>query len=88
MTSSVPIDPVRLRRVRWRCRRGLLENDLVLQRFLARHGEELCDADVAALDSLLDLTDKELLDLILGRAAAAPSDDPRVHRVLAMLRAA
>jgi antitoxin CptB len=81
------LDPARLRRVRWRCRRGLLENDLVLQRFLARHGEHLTDADLGGLDRLLELTDPQLLDLILERVPQPSSDDPGVHRVLALLRA-
>ncbi len=60
-------DPARRRRLRWRARRGLLENDLVLTRFLDRHEVELSDDDVAGLDVLLDLSDNELLDLILAR---------------------
>ncbi|HLJ74461.1 MAG TPA: succinate dehydrogenase assembly factor 2, partial [Thermoanaerobaculia bacterium] len=32
------IDAARLRRIRWRCRRGMLENDLVLSRFLDARG--------------------------------------------------
>ena len=60
-------DPARRRRLRWRARRGLLENDLVLTRFLDRHEGELTDDQVVGLDGLLDLTDNELLDLILGR---------------------
>lgn len=82
-------DPRRRARLRWRARRGLLENDLVLQRFFDRHEQALTDADVAGLDALLDLPDNELLDLILRRiephgALAAPA----VARVLALLRAA
>ena len=64
------MDARRLARLRWRARRGMLENDLVLERFLAARGAGLTDDEVAALDRLLDLTDNELWDLIAGRAEA------------------
>jgi antitoxin CptB len=82
-------DPARRRRLRWRARRGLLENDLVLTRFLDRHEGELTDADVAGLDRLLDLTDNELMDLILGRVEPrGEPDDPDARRILGRLRTA
>ena len=62
------LDDPRLRRIRWRCRRGMLENDIVLARFLDRHGESLSDGDVASLDALLDLSDNALWDVIAGRS--------------------
>ncbi len=65
------VDPVRLARIRWRCRRGLLENDLVLARFLDAHCEALTEEQVVMLDKLLALTDNELWDLIAGRAEPA-----------------
>ena len=64
------MDERRLARLRWRARRGMLENDLVLERFLAARGASLTDDEVATLDRLLDLTDNELWDLIAGRAEA------------------
>jgi antitoxin CptB len=64
------IDDERLRRIRWRCRRGMLENDLVLTRFLDRCGSALTDADVASLDALLDMSDNALWDVIAGRVDA------------------
>jgi antitoxin CptB len=66
------IDARRLARLRWRCRRGMLENDLILARFLDRRGDALTEAEVAGLDRLLDLTDNELWDVLCGRAAADP----------------
>ncbi len=82
-------DPARRRRLRWRARRGLLENDLVVTRFLDAHELGLTDADVAGLDRLLDLTDNDLLDLILGRRE--PDGDfggPDALRMLERLRSA
>jgi len=57
----------RLNRIRWRSRRGMLENDLVLTRFLDVRGPLLTEDEIAMLDRLLDLGDNELWDLIAGR---------------------
>ena len=72
-------------RLRWRCRRGLLENDLILARFLDARGASMNAGEVAALDRLLDLADNELWDLLAGRAEAA---DATLRTLLAELRAA
>jgi antitoxin CptB len=64
------MDERRLARLRWRCRRGMLENDIVLERFLAARGASITDEELAMLDRLLDLTDGDLWDLIAGRAEA------------------
>ena len=81
-------DPARRARLRWRARRGLLENDLVLERFFERHEAALTDDDVGGLDALLELPDNELLDLILHRAEPQGAlAEPAVARVLEMLRA-
>ena len=77
--------PTELNRLRWRCRRGLLENDLILARFLDARGEELTEGELAALDRLLDLPDNELWDLLSGRAEPA---GPGVLPILQALRAA
>jgi antitoxin CptB len=83
--AQAGIDGVRLARLRWRCRRGMLENDLVLTRFLAAGDRSLTEDEVAQLDRLLDLPDGELWDLISGRAE---SPDPAVAPLLALLRRA
>ena len=63
----------------------MLENDLVLTRFLDARGTALSESEVALLDRLLDLPDNELWDLIAGRADPA---DAEVGPVLQQLRAA
>ncbi len=76
-------------RLRWRARRGLLENDLILTRFLDAHEETLSDEDVDALTRLLDLADNPLMDLLLGRAEPEGEvDQPQVRALLARLRQA
>ena len=66
-------------RLKWRCRRGLLELDIVLERYLARHPQD------AELHPLLDLPDNDLWDIVAGR-----SEDyaPHLKDVVARLRAA
>ena len=73
----------RLERMRWRCRRGMLENDLILARFLATSGASLTEEDVASLDVLLDMTDNALWDVIIGRI----EPDPALAALVARLRA-
>jgi len=70
-------------RIRWRCRRGLLELDLVLNAFLERHLDELDAGGLEALKSLLVRSDPELLDLVLGREEAAGVGE---RRLLALMR--
>lgn len=85
--SSLPADPTDLSRLRWRARRGLLENDLLLQRFLARHGDGLDAGAVRDLGELLALDDNTLLDLLLQRGALPDHlDRPGIHSLLAVLR--
>ena len=74
--ARVPLDAVRLARLRWRCRRGMLENDLILERFLARRGDDLTEDEVVALDRLLDLPDGDLWDVLCERAPAPPDVQP------------
>ena len=82
-SAAIPValDPRRLARLRWRCRRGMLENDLILARFLDRRGDALREDEVAALDRLLDLPDNDLWDLLCGRAAADPDLAPLVREL-------
>ncbi len=78
-------DDRQLARLKWRCRRGMLENDLILARFLEARGEAMSEADTAALDRLLDLADNDLWDLLSGRNEPA---DPSLAPLLRQLRTA
>jgi len=76
-------------RLRWRARRGLLENDLIITRFLDAYETRLTDEDVVALTALFELDDNSLLDLLLAREEPSGKlDTPAVRSVLARLRAA
>lgn len=57
-----------LERIRWRSRRGLLELDIVLTRFIDRHYAQLDEAGQRAFEELLDTPDNLLWDMIAGRA--------------------
>ena len=81
------VDERTLSRLKWRCRRGLLENDLFIERFFSWHGAELTTGDAGALAQLMTLADNDLLDLLLGRTQLQGElDNPGVRRVLALLQ--
>jgi antitoxin CptB len=85
--SDEHVDERTLSRLKWRCRRGLLENDLFIDRFFSRHEKELTMRDAGALAQLMTLTDNDLLDLLLGRTQLQGElNEPDVRRVLALLR--
>ena len=84
------IDERALSKLKWRCRRGLLENDLFIERFFRRFESTLTLRQSQGLAALMDLSDNDLLDLHLGRkplAQVSPElDRAEVHEVLKMLR--
>ena len=65
--AAAVIDERALSKLRWRCRRGLLENDLLIERFFNRFATTLCEDQAHALQVLMDLSDNDLLDLLLRR---------------------
>ena len=86
-TDDALLDERSFSKLRWRCRRGLLENDLFIERFFARHAQGLTVRQADALGLLMDLSDNDLLDLLLGRKLLEGDlarDD--VTQVLALLR--
>ncbi len=85
---ELPIDARALSKLRWRCRRGLLENDLFIERFFARYADTLSARQADALGHLMDLSDNDLLDLLLGRKSqvAGHAMDSDRREVLALLR--
>ena len=82
------LDERGLSKLRWRCRRGLLENDLFIERFFDRHASTLTVGQAQGMYDLMELSDNDLMDLLLrrrepeGSLAQAPACD-----VLALLRA-
>ena len=75
------MDAVSQSRLKWKCRRGLLELDLVLQDFIEKHLEE---NDINPLNELLDLQDIDLWAIVCGRSEEF---DPKFQGIVARLRA-
>ena len=72
------MDRVARDRLKWKCRRGLLELDLVLERYLRSNPED------AELSELLELPDNDLWDIVSGRSDRY---DGRFEAIVARLRA-
>jgi len=88
MSEPPVIGDLERRRLRWRARRGMLENDLIVSRFLDREGDRLDVAEIVALEALLDLPDNELIDLLLGRKDPNDAlDNNAVRNLLRRMRA-
>ncbi len=74
-----------LPQLRWRCRRGMLELDLLLNDYLSQHFEQLDREQLALFESLLDYPDPVLLDLLLGNMQAS---DTRLAEFVATIQIA
>ena len=70
-------------RLRWQCRRGLLELDLVLERFLEKYGDRLQGGRLSSFQTLLTYTDDKLWDLIRARTECP---DARFAEVVQWMR--
>jgi antitoxin CptB len=90
VASDALLDERGLSKLQWRCRRGLLENDLFIERFFRRYSATLTVRHAQALSALMDLSDNDLLDVHLARKTLSQVDDALdsadVHEVLKMLR--
>ena len=86
--ASPLLDARALSKLHWRCRRGLLENDLFIERFFTRQaGPGISIAQAEGLTMLMDLADNDLLDLLLRRKEPSGEiDTVAVRNVLAELR--
>ena len=94
MSAVLPdqvIDERALSKLRWRCRRGLLENDIFIERFFKRFEPTLTVKQAQGLNALMELSDNDLLDLHLGRKTLLQVQPDLVRddtsEVLSMLRA-
>ncbi len=72
-------------RIIWNCRRGLLELDLILERFVSLHFDGLNAGQTEVFKELLAYEDNDLLDMLMGRAEPL---NTRLTAVLEMMRAA
>jgi succinate dehydrogenase flavin-adding protein (antitoxin of CptAB toxin-antitoxin module) len=74
------MDALLQRRLKWKCRRGLLELDLVFDRFIPT----LKDEELPSFEALLELPDNDLWDIVAGRS---DHFDPLLNPIVARLRA-
>ena len=87
MAGEALLDEREVAILRWRCRRGLVENDLFIERFFTNHGPRLTERQARGLTALMDLSDNDLLDLLLRRKE--PTDEvgtDEIKEVLEQLR--
>ena len=83
-----PLSERSLSKLRWRSRRGLLENDLFIERFFNRHAQSLTVGQARGMYVLMDLSDNDLMDLLLRRKELQTEiSTEEVLEVLNMLRA-
>lgn len=71
-----------LERARWRCRRGLLELDIVLLRFMDKYYAQLNEVELKQFNELLSLSDNELWDLIAKRQKNQADEAQHVLQLL------
>ena len=67
LESQTPLGERALSKLRWRCRRGLLENDLFIERFFNRYASKLTVGQARGMYVLMDLSDNDLMDLFMKR---------------------
>ncbi len=79
MVEGQLLDAAALSKLKWRCRRGLLENDLFLEHFFQNFESELTLRQADGLMALMELGDNDLLDLNLGRKQIEEVD-PALNR--------
>jgi antitoxin CptB len=88
LDRNAPLSERALSKLRWRCRRGLLENDLFIERFFNRHAHHITVGQARGMYVLMDLSDNDLMDLFLKRKPLGSDiESEEVSEVLTMLMA-
>ena len=77
------LQPQEKARLAWHCRRGMLELDLILQRFLQQGIDNLNSEQLKAFDSLLNCTDPELFAWFMGHEEP---QDKGLTEIVAIIR--
>ncbi len=72
-----------MNRLRWQCRRGMLELDLFLNRFLETAYSDLSDKEKKLFNQLLACTDQDLFEWLTGRCQPEESD---LKTIVALVR--
>jgi len=86
LDRHTPLGERALSKLRWRCRRGLLENDLFIERFFNRFAPQITVGQARGMYVLMDLSDNDLMDLLLKRKPLGSEiESEEVSEVLTML---
>ena len=88
LPNAAALPSAALSKLRWRCRRGLLENDLFIERFFSRYSQSMTVGHARSMYALMELADNDLLDVFLGRPhtqAVAQQED--VKALLRLIQA-
>jgi antitoxin CptB len=86
LDRHTPVGERALSKLRWRCRRGLLENDLFIERFFNRFAPQMTVGQARGMYVLMDLSDNDLMDLLLKRKPLGSEiESEEVSEVLTML---
>ncbi|HTM63386.1 MAG TPA: succinate dehydrogenase assembly factor 2 [Gammaproteobacteria bacterium] len=71
-----------LPRLKWACRRGMLELDVLLGNFLENHYPELTDDDKRLFIMLLEYTDPEIFSWLMGKAIPTDQQLARITEII------
>ena len=86
LDRHTPLGERALSKLRWRCRRGLLENDLFIERFFNRFAPQMTVGQARGMYVLMDLSDNDLMDLLMRRKPLGSDiESEEVSEVLTML---
>ena len=88
LDRNAPLGERALSKLRWRCRRGLLENDLFIERFFNRYATHITVGQARGMYILMDLSDNDLMDLFMKRKPlGADIESEEVSEVLTLIMA-
>ncbi len=78
------VDEQQIARIRWRCRRGMLELDVMLEKYFDHHFRQLSEQQKKEFERLLETPDQTLFDWFLGKTAP---EDESFKRIVDKIRA-
>ena len=76
------LSPIEKSRLKWACRRGMLELDVIFMPFFEHEFDSLSDDELAVLVQILDLPDQEFLALVNQKESTNnPAFIPLLHKI-------
>lgn len=61
-------------KIKWHCRRGMLELDLLLNKFAESHLDSLLEEQLTSFENLLSVSDPELYSWLMGTTSPAEQE--------------